>query len=95
MKRTFLKGALLAMLAACTNLLGGVTEVHVGKDFIKVAGTTVQAPEELFKFLTAQKVKRVRLRIDPGVDNYENVGKVIYTVYRAGAEIEPVDMPKQ
>lgn len=80
------------LLTACASLQPGVTDVMVGKDFVKVLGTTVQTPDELIKLLTAEKIRKVILRVEPEL-GYEKIGKVIYSVSRAGVEIESVDVP--
>ncbi len=82
------------LLTACASVQPGVTDVVVGKDFVKVLDTTVQTPDELIQLLAAKKIRRVKLRVEPEL-GYERIGKVIYSVSRAGVEIESVDLPPQ
>lgn len=90
--RFAVRSALVVSLAACASTPAGPTSILVGKEEIKLLGSSVHSTNELMKLLSEQKIESVRLRLEADT-GYERIGKVIYAMARGGIKIEDIDLP--
>ena len=90
--RAGLAVSLLLCLSACASAPPPSPVITLGEKDINVAGRQVGTVNEMLAVMAEKNMRAVSVRPLPQA-SYEQIGKVIYAIFRSGAQVTAVEVP--